>query len=73
MVSPPVWMLADPDKALLWLRDAVAAGRLTPGQFCWGLSELAAELKALDDLAGLGLRDLFIPTPGDALALRGEG
>lgn len=73
MASPPVWMLADPEKALLWLRDAVARGRLTPGQFCCGLAELAAELKALDLLTGLDLSDLFTPTPGDALALRGEG
>lgn len=70
-MSPPVWMLAAPEKALLWLRDAVAAGRLTPGQFCLGLSELVAELKALDDLAGLDLSDLYAPTAGDAIALRG--
>lgn len=69
MASPPVWMLADPDKALLWLRDAVAAGRLTPGQLCWGLSELNRELDTLDLLTGLDLADLFTPTPGDALAL----
>lgn len=73
MASPPVWMLAHPEKALVWLRDAVARGRLTPGQFCCGLADLAAEVEALDLLAGLDLRDLYAPTAGDALALRGEG
>lgn len=71
MASPPVWMVAAPEKALVWLRDAVAAGRLTPNHFLLAMADLAAEVKALDLLAGLDLADLFAPTPGDALALRG--
>ena len=73
MAGPPVWMVAAPERGLAWLRDACASGRLSPSALCLGVAQLSDEVRALDLLSGLDLSDLYAPTPGDALALRGEG